>query len=79
MTDIYHNGKKLERIDLTFDGEAPPIIIPSPKPPVDDKPPVRPAQPSPPSAVNPNIIQRSLGDLRLSRPKLSTFLDKDRI
>jgi hypothetical protein len=28
MTDIYHNGKKLERIDLTFDGEAPPIITP---------------------------------------------------
>jgi hypothetical protein len=75
MTDIYHNGKKLERIDLTFDGAAPPII--TPEPPVDDKPPVRPVEP--PSAVDPNIIQRTLGDLVLSRPKMSTYMDKDRI
>jgi hypothetical protein len=83
MTDIYHNGKKLERIDLTFDAQAAPIISPQPlveaKPPVDDKPPVRPVEPDPPSAVNANVIKRTLGDLRLSRPKLSTFMEKDRI
>ena len=63
MTDIYHNGKRLSRIDLTFDGAAPPIITPDP--PADDKPPVRPADPVPD-----HVVARTYGPLLRNNPSL---------
>jgi hypothetical protein len=74
MTDIYHNGKRLSRIDLTFDEMATPIITPAPKPPVEDTPPVRPADPPPAGAVPDHVIARSYGPLLRNNPRLQVVL-----
>jgi hypothetical protein len=77
MTDIYHNGKRLSRIDLTFDAQAAPIIAPQPL--VEAKPPVRPADPpandTPPAgAVPDHVIARSYGPLLRNNPRLQVVL-----
>jgi hypothetical protein len=73
MTDIYYNGKKLQRIDLTFDGAAPPII--TPEPPVDDKPPVRFVEPQPEETLPPShVIMRQYGPLLRNNPSLMDHL-----